>query len=97
MDNGVLVVNFAALEQARADINKALSRLESELEQLERDAAPLMSSWEGVAKAAYAARQTKWRNAARELSTTLRNIEAALDASTRDYLTTEKRAANLFQ
>ena len=43
MDHGVLVVNFAALHQAGADIQKALNTLDSQLGQLERDAAPLVA------------------------------------------------------
>jgi early secretory antigenic target protein ESAT-6 len=97
MDNGVLVVNFAALSQASGDIQKALGTLESELGQLERDAAPLMSTWEGDAQEAYLARQTKWRAAAQDLSNILRDIKAALDESAGDYMSTEKRATTLFQ
>ena len=51
MDHGVLVVNFAALQQAGADIQKALNTLDSQLGQLERDAAPLVASWAGEAQA----------------------------------------------
>jgi WXG100 family type VII secretion target len=97
MNDGVLVVNFAALSQASADIQKALGKLESELGQLERDAAPLMSTWEGDAQAAYLARQRNWRAAAQDLSNILRDIKAALDESAGDYMSTEKRATNLFQ
>jgi early secretory antigenic target protein ESAT-6 len=97
MNDGVLVVNFAALHQASADIQKALGKVESELGQLERDAAPLVASWSGEASSAYLARQTKWRNAATDLSNILRDIKAALDESAGDYMSTEKRATGLFQ
>ena len=96
MNDGVLVVNFAALSQASADIQKALAKVESELSQLERDAAPLLSTWDGAAQAAYLARQTKWRTAATDLSNMLRDIKAALDDSTSDYMSTEKKATSLF-
>ena len=58
MEHGVLVVNFAALQQAGADIQRALSTLESQLGQLERDAAPLVASWNGAAREAYEVRQS---------------------------------------
>jgi WXG100 family type VII secretion target len=96
MNNGVLAVNFAALSQASADIQKALTKVEAELGQLERDAAPLLSTWDGEAQAAYLTRQTKWRNAATDLSNMLRDIKAALDESTGDYISTEKKATSLF-
>ncbi len=93
----VLVVNFAALQQASADINNALNLLENGIADLERDAAPLVASWAGDAQQAYAARQAKWRSAASELSSILRNIKVAVDQSAADYQTTEKRNTSLFQ
>ncbi|WP_433284560.1 WXG100 family type VII secretion target [Micromonospora sp. CA-244673] len=97
MDHGVLVVNFAALQQAGADIQRALTTLESQLGQLERDAAPLVSSWSGEAREAYEQRQARWRAASQDLQTMLRDIKLAVEDSATDYLDTEKRNVNLFQ
>ncbi|WDZ86355.1 WXG100 family type VII secretion target [Micromonospora cathayae] len=97
MNDGVLVVNFAALQQASADIQRALNTLDSQLGQLERDAAPLVATWSGDAKEAYAQRQTRWRSASQDLQTMLRDIKVAVDDSAADYLNTEKRNVNLFQ
>ncbi len=97
MEHGVLVVNFAALQQAGADIQKALTALDAQLGQLERDAAPLVASWSGDARAAYEQRQTRWRSASQDLQAMLRDIKLAVGDSAADYLDTEKRNANLFQ
>ncbi|MEE3919303.1 WXG100 family type VII secretion target [Micromonospora sp. BRA006-A] len=97
MEHGVLVVNFAALQQAGADIQRALSTLESQLVQLERDAAPLVASWNGEAREAYEVRQSRWRAASQDLQAMLRDIKLAVEDSAADYLDTEKRNANLFQ
>ena len=97
MEHGVLVVNFAALQQAGADIQRALSTLESQLGQLERDAAPLVASWNGEAREAYEVRQSRWRTASQDLQAMLRDIKLAVEDSATDYLDTEKRNANLFQ
>jgi 6 kDa early secretory antigenic target len=97
MNDGVLVVSFPALQQASADIQKALSRLDSQLGQLERDAAPLVSSWDGEAKKAYEQRQARWRSASQDLQAMLRDIKSAVDESAADYQSTEKRNTNLFQ
>ncbi|MEU1685237.1 WXG100 family type VII secretion target [Micromonospora sp. NPDC005707] len=97
MDHGVLVVNFAALQQAGADIQRALTTLESQLGQLERDAAPLVSSWSGEAREAYEQRQARWRAASQDLQAMLRDIKLAVEDSATDYLDTEKRNVNLFQ
>jgi WXG100 family type VII secretion target len=98
MTNGdVLVVNFAALQKASADIQNALNTLQSQLAQLERDAAPLVAGWDGEARQAYDVRQARWQQAAADLSNILRDIKRALDDSAVDYLQTEKRNTGLFQ
>jgi early secretory antigenic target protein ESAT-6 len=97
MNDGVLVVKFPALQQASADIQKALSSLDSQLGQLERDAAPLVASWDGEAKQAYEVRQARWRAASQDLQAMLRDIKIAVDESAADYLNTEKKNTQLFQ
>jgi ESAT-6 family protein len=96
-DDHVLVVNFAALQHASAEIDSALGRLHSTLGELERDAQPLVSTWDGNAKQAYAERQTRWRRAAEDLSVMLGSIKSALDESAADYLHTERRNTRLFE
>jgi early secretory antigenic target protein ESAT-6 len=97
MSDGMLVVNFGAMQQASADIQRALNTLDSQLGQLERDAAPLVATWESEARQAYDQRQARWRNASLELQQMLRDIKTALDESAADYLSTEKSNTSLFQ
>lgn len=92
----LLVVNFAALEQASADIQAALRDMETQLSQLESDAAPLVAAWSGEARAAYDARQAKWRGAASDIAAMLRDIKIAVDESAADYMATERRNATMF-
>jgi 6 kDa early secretory antigenic target len=93
----VLVVNFAALQQASANIATALDSMRAQLDELEHRAAPLVSTWDGEAQQAFAQRQESWRRAAGDLSTTLRSIKLALDQSAAEYLHTERRNASLFR
>ena len=97
MDNGLLLVNFGALQQGSADIQRALNTLHSQLAQVERDAAPLVATWSGAAQAAYAERQRKWTTAAEDLAAILRNIKVAVDESAADYQDTERRATQRFE
>jgi early secretory antigenic target protein ESAT-6 len=96
-NDGMLLVNFGALQQAGADIQKGVNTLHSQLDQLEQDAAPLVATWEGEAQQAYAARQAKWRAASQDLTNILQNIKSAVDQSTQDYIATEKQATSRFQ
>ncbi|ASW53235.1 WXG100 family type VII secretion target [Plantactinospora sp. KBS50] len=97
MHDDQLIVSFPALQQASADIQRAVNTLDAQLAQLERDAAPLVATWEGPAQAAYEQRQTRWRTAAQDLRQMLGEIKVAVDESAADYLSTEKRNASLFQ
>jgi len=97
MNDGLLRVNFGALHQAGSDIHKAISKLESELSQLEQDAAPLVATWSGAAKDAYAERQKRWQSASRDLQNILRDIKHAVDASAADYQDTERKAQARFE
>jgi 6 kDa early secretory antigenic target len=97
MSGDMLVVNFAALQQASADIARAVDTIRTQLAELEREAAPLVASWDGEAREAYGLRQAAWRRAAGQLSTTLQSIKLAVDRSAADYLHTERRNADLFR
>jgi early secretory antigenic target protein ESAT-6 len=97
MDNGMLLVNFGALSQASADIQKALNELHSQLSQLDRDAGPLVATWSGAAQTAYAERQRKWSSASDDLAAILRSIKVAVDDSAADYQDTERKAQQRFE
>jgi WXG100 family type VII secretion target len=93
----LLVVNVAALHKASADIQGALNTMHNQLAQLERDAAPLVAGWSGTAREAYDVRQSKWQQAAADLSAILRDIKQAIDDSAADYQRTEHHNTGLFQ
>lgn len=97
MNDGMLRVNFGALNQAGADIHKAISKLESELAQLEQDAAPLVATWEGAARDSYAERQRRWKAASADLQNILHDIKNAVHASAADYQDTERKAQARFE
>jgi 6 kDa early secretory antigenic target len=93
----VLRVEFAALQNASGNIQAALNSMNSQLSQLEADAAPLVGTWEGDAKLAYEQRQRTWRTAAQDLAAILQDIQRAVDESAADYMSTEKRNTALFE
>lgn len=97
MNDGLLLVDFGALRQASADIDKALNALRSELDQLEQDAGPLVATWAGPAREAYSERQAIWRSASEDLQGILRQIKVAVDDSALDYLETERLATERFR
>src|SRR4051812_20825301 len=96
MNNDILRVEFGALQHGSDAITTALRNLRQQLEQVERDAAPLVATWQGDAQQAYQQRQTRWREAADHLSVMLQDIKKALDESAADYVRTETRNSSLF-
>jgi WXG100 family type VII secretion target len=92
-----IVVDFHALHHASEQIGLALRSMNSELEELERAAAPLVETWSGASKEAYAERQHKWRTAASDIATMLGQIKRAVDDSAADFANTETRNTNLFR
>lgn len=97
MSDGMLLVNFGALQQAGVDIQKALTTLRAKLDEAESVGGALSAEWDGAAKEAYAERQQRWRNASEDLSNILRQIKGAVDESAADYSATERAATQRFQ
>jgi len=96
-NDGMLLVNFGSLQQAGADIERALNTLRTTLEQIEAEGARLYQSWDGQAREAYTVRQKKWQSAASDLTSILQNIKGAVDRSAEDYISTERQATQRFQ
>lgn len=97
MSDGMLLVNFGALQQAGGDIEKALNTLRAKLEEAESVGGALSQEWDGAAKEAYAERQARWRSASDDLANILRQIKGAVVESASDYSSTERAATQRFQ
>src|SRR5258705_11837876 len=92
-----LLVNFARVEETSGHIQTALGAIQSQLAQLEKDAAPLVATWSGDARQSYQERQATWRQASDDLANILREIKRALDESLADYRHTERKNADPFR
>jgi len=95
--DGLLLVNFDSLQQASADIQKALTTMQSQLDQLKYDAKSLVDTWDGEAQQAYAERQARWEAASADLHAILQGIKRAVDDSLDDYTNTERAATQRFR
>jgi len=73
-----IVVEFAALNQAAADITSALSSMQSELDNVNSTVQPMVSSWQSDAQEAFLQRKAEWTSAASDLQTLLTGIKAAV-------------------
>ena len=73
-----IVVEFAALNQAAADISTALSSMQSELDTVNQQVQPLLASWQSDAQEAFHQRKTEWESAANDLHQLLNGIKGAV-------------------
>jgi len=93
----MLVVKFAELQNAAAHIDTALNKIQNDLAELERSAAPLVADWSGEAREAYLVRQQRWQTAATELSAILRDIKGAVQQSAAEYQNAERKNTSRFE
>jgi 6 kDa early secretory antigenic target len=95
-DTGQLSVNFNRLLETSTHIQSAIAALESQLDELEQAAAPLVQTWSGDAQQAYQERQAVWRQTSADLARMLQAIRRGLDESMADYQGTERYNVSLF-
>ncbi len=95
-DQGQLVVDPRRLAEVSDRIQGAITALNSQLDQLETAAGPLVATWSGEAQQAYQQRQQTWRQTSAELATMLQAIRRGLNESIVDYQGTEKTIIGMF-
>jgi early secretory antigenic target protein ESAT-6 len=96
MSDSHLSVNFVRLAETSSHIQGAIGALQTQLDSLEKAAAPLVQTWSGDAQRAYQERQATWRQASADLTQMLQGIKRGLDESLADYQSTEQGNVRLF-
>lgn len=89
-------VNFGHLENTSSTISTKGKTLDGRLRQLEGDLKPMMASWDGFARDAYHAAQTRWNAAAEELNRILMAVGIGVNDASNGYRDTEKINTNMW-
>ncbi|MEQ3550596.1 WXG100 family type VII secretion target [Pseudonocardia nematodicida] len=97
MSSSEIKVTFGALTAARSDVVATAGRIRTELDDLRRYLAPMVSTWSGQAAADYQAVQQRWDTSAANLHEVLTRIGAALGQAHDGYLRTEQANARRWQ
>ncbi len=97
MAGNEIVVEFAALQQASDDISRALSSMQSELDNINSQVQPLVHTWQSDAQQAFVQRKNEWTNAANDLHTLLTGIKTAVLRSAEIMQAREKANVAKFQ
>ncbi|MGH3648808.1 MAG: WXG100 family type VII secretion target [Micromonosporaceae bacterium] len=94
--DGYLKYGFDTIGEAAADIRKFITEMDQELEQVESKFNSQREHWSGATQAAFEPAHQKWNKNAKELSTTLLQIAAALEGAGLNMKSTDQKYAALF-
>jgi early secretory antigenic target protein ESAT-6 len=96
MDLDGLRVDHAGLDQAAGDLMSVVDRIDGRLQSLERELAPLRTSWVGDAQRAYTVAQARWDTAVHEMRDLLRSTAEQVTVANEAYRAADARGARAF-
>jgi early secretory antigenic target protein ESAT-6 len=89
-------VNFGSIDSGASGIAATYQALQSTLDGLESQLAPMVSTWNGEAREAYFAQKTKWEQASAAMATILQQMGSAVGQAGTDYQAAETSNRNLW-
>jgi WXG100 family type VII secretion target len=95
-DSGHILVTFGAIAGAEADTASTSAALNQQLADLRGYLAPLVASWDGVARDAYQRYQNEWNQALTELNGVLSQVSAALGVAHDNYQQAEQANTSMW-
>ena len=94
--DGRMLVTFAAMENAAADVDTIAGRIDRQLDDLKAYLSPLVASWTGQASADYQALQSRWDSGAADMNSVLREIAGTLRTAHANYTSAESANASIW-
>lgn len=93
----VIAVDHPALQQAAADLARAVAASAERIEQLAAELAPLHTEWYGSAQEAYLEAKSVWESAQGEMRLLLARLAAAVVAAQEAYSRADSAGARAFR
>lgn len=93
----LISVDHVALEQAVADLARAVAASEDRIDRLAAELAPLREDWYGTAQQAYLDAKAVWEAAQREMRLVLARLAAAVAAAEEAYREADRAGARAFR
>ncbi len=94
---GEMMVQFAGMQAAVADMERSITRLQTAIDGLEGDLRPLIATWTGEASLFYQDRQRAWDAAFAELRGVLVTARRTVAGAADNYQRTEAANAALWR
>jgi WXG100 family type VII secretion target len=95
-DDSLILVQYASLQEANANVQSAVNFMNQQLDQLKTYLAQLKELWEGDAGTAYKALQAKWDQTALDLNQVLAKVPPELQQAQQAYQATESKNAGVW-
>jgi WXG100 family type VII secretion target len=92
-----MMVQFAGMQAAVADMERSITRLQTAIDGLEGDLRPLIATWTGEASLFYQDRQRAWDAAFAELRGVLVTARRTVAGAADNYQRTEAANAALWR
>ena len=96
MADGAVQVTFAQIEDMAGKAGSTNSTIQTLLDDLYRQVAPLFESWAGAAAESFQYQHQQWVNAADDLNTVLRDIATLLLETHDTYSQAETEVASIW-
>jgi len=93
--DGLMVVH-SGLEETAVVLSEVVNAIDVRLDALERDLAPLATSWVGEAQQAYAVAKRRWDASIAEMRDLLQQTSVQVSRSNDDYRAADARGARAF-
>ncbi|WBU38689.1 WXG100 family type VII secretion target [Homoserinibacter sp. YIM 151385] len=88
--------NFGGIAAASADIAGGASKIETALNDMDRQLAPLQSDWTGAAAESYQAAKAQWTQALSDMKILLQEIGQQVGRDGEDFQAADNRNAQRF-
>ncbi|MCO1576467.1 WXG100 family type VII secretion target [Crossiella sp. SN42] len=86
-------VDFGLIQEGQTGCQRAATNMQSKLDDLKANLAPLVATWEGSAAEAYKGHQEKWDRSAQKLQEIINKVAIALGTAHEAYQGNEQKAA----
>ena len=93
----VIIVDHTALQQAAADLTRAVVASEERIARLAAELAPLQAQWFGTAQEAYLEARSVWESAQAEMRLLLGRLGVAVAAAEEAYGSADRAGAQAFR
>lgn len=93
IDPGQIYVNYSQIDNVSEDLGAAFGKIQTVIQDLESQIAPLQATWSGASQSEYASCQNRWNTDMMDMGNLLQKYNNALSEITVNYGNTDNNLA----